>query len=74
MKLKNVSPETISFWDKLLVKCANPLELDEKKLQDSLTACPPREYEGATFLGRYLDIIQKNNLVIRTMTLIILIN
>ena len=54
MQTLNVSPDTIQFWDKLLVKCANPLELDEKKLQDSLTACPPREYEGATFLGRYL--------------------
>jgi hypothetical protein len=49
-----IPAEIISAWDKAATKCANPLGLDEKVLQDSLEDCPPREYEGGTFLGRFL--------------------
>lgn len=54
MKTKNVSVETKSFWDKLLVRCNNPLQLDETVLQKSLKDCPPRPYEGARHLDRCL--------------------
>ena len=49
-----IPAEIISAWDKAATKCANPLGLDEKVLQDSLEDCPPRDYEGGTFLGRFL--------------------
>ncbi len=52
--MKQVSAETKSFWDKLLVTCSNPLGLTEEMLQESLEKCPPREYEGATHLDRCL--------------------
>ena len=49
-----VSAETISFWDKLLATCDNPLGLDEDLLEKSKEVCPHREYEKATYRGRYL--------------------
>ena len=49
-----VPAEIISTWDKAATKCANPLGLDDKILQDSLEECPPRTYEGGIHLGRFL--------------------
>lgn len=45
---------TQSIWDKALKLCANPLGLTESMLQKSLEVCPPREYQGGKYLGRYL--------------------
>lgn len=41
-------------WNKALQTCNNPLGLTEELVQESLEKCSPLEYEGATFLGRYL--------------------
>ena len=49
-----VPAATISFWDKLLATCANPLGLDEDLLEKSKEVCPPRVYENATYRGRFL--------------------
>lgn len=51
---KFVSAETLMVWAKTLKTCNNPLGLDETVLQQSLQEAPPIEYQGATFLGRYL--------------------
>lgn len=42
------------IWDKTAQTIANPLGLSNEILAESLVKCPPREYEGAQFLGRYL--------------------
>ena len=52
--IDNVPLDIRMSWDKVAVKCYNPLGLDEKVLEDSLRECPAREYEGGTHLGRYL--------------------
>lgn len=45
---------TQADWAKLLPSCANPLGLTEEILEKNLLLYPPVEYEGGTFLGRYL--------------------
>lgn len=55
MTVKNyVSAQVELEWDKALQLCNNPLGLTNELVQESLEKCPPIEYEGATFLGRYL--------------------
>ena len=49
-----VPAATESFWDKLLATCANPLGLDQDLLEKSKEACPHKEYENATYRGRFL--------------------
>jgi len=41
-------------WDKALLTCNNPLGLTQEIVKESLEKCPPFEYEGAEFIGRYL--------------------
>ena len=41
-------------WDKAAQTCANPLELTQETIDQSLVAVPPIEHEGAKWLGRYL--------------------
>ena len=41
-------------WKKIAKTCTNPFGLTDKTVQDSLEVCPPIEYEGGTFLGRYI--------------------
>ena len=55
IQISNLVPLSIqSTWDKALKLCANPLGLTESVLQKSLEVCPPREYQGGKYLGRYL--------------------
>ena len=49
-----VSAETLMVWNKLLQTCNNPLGLTEEMLHQSLETCPPREYAGSVYRGRYL--------------------
>lgn len=51
---QSVPSSVISVWDKLLKTCNNPLGITEEMLEESLKVCPPVEYEGGTFMGRYL--------------------
>lgn len=41
-------------WNKVAQTCNNPLGLTEEIVQESLEVCPPREYQGAKHVGRYL--------------------
>ena len=49
-----VPVSTEMAWAKISKTCANPLGLTDKTVQDSLKARPPVEFEGGTWLGRYL--------------------
>lgn len=42
------------MWDKVLLTCSNPLGLNEEILQESFKSAPPKDYPGATFMGRYI--------------------
>ena len=41
-------------WDKIAQTCSNPLGLTQETVEESLKTAPAIEYEGATYLGRYL--------------------
>lgn len=43
-----------AVWDKAAQTCANPLGITEDMLQKSLEICPPVQYKGGRFLGRYI--------------------
>ena len=45
---------TLMAWNKITTTCSNPLGLTEEITYNSLETCPPHEYEGGEFLGRYL--------------------
>ena len=51
---KTVPVSTLLNWKKVASKCANPLGLDDTIVENSKEVCPPVEYEGGTYLGRYL--------------------
>tara|TARA_X000001382_G_C3156313_1_gene174700 strand:+ start:162 stop:1328 length:1167 start_codon:yes stop_codon:yes gene_type:complete len=51
---KMVPVSTEMSWAKIAKTCTNPFGLTDKTVQDSLKVCPPVEYEGGTFLGRYI--------------------
>ena len=53
--LQKMVPVSIEMaWAKIAKTCTNPLGLTDKTVQDSLEICPPNEYDGGTFLGRYI--------------------
>ena len=54
LAITGVSADTLMVWAKLLPTCNNPLGLTEEMVQESLKTCPPRQYKGATHLGRHL--------------------
>lgn len=49
-----VSAEVLMMWQKVLLSCNNPLGLTEEMVEESLKTAPPKEYPGATFLGRHI--------------------
>ena len=49
-----VSAEVLMTWQKVLLSCNNPLGLTEEMVEESLKTAPPKEYPGATFLGRHI--------------------
>ena len=51
---KKVPVSTEMSWAKIAKTCANPLGLTDKTVQDSLEVCPPIQYRGGRFLGRYI--------------------
>ena len=51
---KMVPLSTEMAWAKIAKTCTNPFGLTDTTVQDSLESCPPIEYEGGTFLGRYI--------------------
>jgi hypothetical protein len=60
MKLKavesistRVNPMVSGLWRKNCDLGPNFLSLTDKTLEESLEKCPPKEYKGAIFLGRY---------------------
>ena len=54
IKQRMVPVSTEMAWAKIAKTCTNPFGLTDTTVQDSLETCPPIEYEGGTFLGRYL--------------------
>lgn len=60
---KTVPVSTVLNWKKVASKCANPLGLDDTIVENSKEVCPPVEYEGGTYLGRYLipDVFVRYN-------------
>ena len=51
---KMVPVSTEMAWAKIAKTCTNPFGLTDKTVQDSLEVCPPVEYKGGTFRGRYI--------------------
>lgn len=51
---QNISTEILLTWQKVLLTCNNPLGLTEEMLEESKESAPPLEFEGATYLGRYI--------------------
>lgn len=49
-----VSADRLMMWQKVLLSCNNPLGLTEEMVEESLKTAPPKEYPGATFLGRHI--------------------
>tara|TARA_R100000030_G_scaffold26369_1_gene19230 strand:+ start:149 stop:1336 length:1188 start_codon:yes stop_codon:yes gene_type:complete len=49
-----VPVSTEMAWAKIAKTCSNPFGLTDTTVQDSLESCPPIEYEGGIFLGRYI--------------------
>ncbi len=41
-------------WARVAQTSANPLDLNDETLEKSLKACPPIQFKGGTFLGRYI--------------------
>lgn len=55
MTTKNYIPLEVQLvWDKIAQTCSNPLGLTQETVDESLKTAPHVEYEGATYLGRYL--------------------
>ena len=53
-KTNSISAQVLATWDKLLLTCNNPLGLTEELVEKTLKTAPPKEYPGATFMGRYI--------------------
>lgn len=53
-KINSISVQVLAMWDKVLLTCSNPLGLNEEILQESFKSAPPKDYPGATFMGRYI--------------------
>ena len=54
-KVNGVSLSTrFGDWARVAQTSANPLGLDDEILEKSLQACPPIQFKGGTFLGRYI--------------------
>lgn len=53
-KTNSISAQVLATWDKLLLTCNNPLGLTEELVQKTLKTAPPKEYPGATFMGRHI--------------------
>ena len=49
-----VPVSTEMAWAKIAKTCTNPFGLTDKTVQDSLEVCPPIQYRGGRFLGRYI--------------------
>ena len=54
IKERFVPVSTEMAWAKIAKTCTNPFGLTDKIVEDSLEICPPVEYKGGKFLGRYL--------------------
>ena len=51
---QTISVEVLAMWQKVLLTCNNPLGLTEELVEKTLKTAPPKEYPGATFMGRYI--------------------
>ena len=60
---QGVSIDTENAWSKILTTSANPLGLTQEIVEESIKVCPPKEFKGGTWLGRYLvpDIFVRYN-------------
>ena len=53
IETRSISPMVTSLWEANLKLGPNFLKLTPEILEKSLEKCPPKEYQGAIFLGRY---------------------
>tara|TARA_B100001996_G_scaffold80999_1_gene59754 strand:+ start:329 stop:1498 length:1170 start_codon:yes stop_codon:yes gene_type:complete len=60
---QGVSIDTENAWSKILTTSANPLGLTQEIVEESIKVCPPIEFKGGTWLGRFLvpDIFVRYN-------------
>jgi len=49
-----ITAEVLSTWALMNQSASNPLNVTEELVQESLETCPPQEYKGAKFEGRYI--------------------
>jgi hypothetical protein len=54
IKERFVPVSTEMAWRKIAKTCTNPFGLTDETVNESLEVCPPVEYKGGKFLGRYL--------------------
>ena len=54
IKERFVPVSTEMAWAKIAKTCTNPFGLTDETVNESLEVCPPVEYKGGKFLGRYL--------------------
>jgi len=52
--VNNVDASIVALWDRVAATCANPLGITEEMVMESLEKCPPKEFRGGTFRGRYI--------------------
>lgn len=53
-KQQMVPVSTEMAWAKIAKTCSNPFGLTDETVEESLKVCPPIQYKGGTFLGRYI--------------------